>query len=587
MPDQAPQTREIHIWLSASIPDEIGETSKREFENFIKALARHIFSKGGGAGTLWHGCQPEVTSLLVEAAEPSKRAPGEIPLGLVVSNAFVKDEPNNLGATARITSDQIQNWRQVCGAGLIQTPVANLDEQPDQTDDQFMMRKRAASLGIMRETLGGKANVFIAVGGRWANTNDAIAGVSKEIDVARSHGLPIFLLTAFGGSAEQYAKQNPEVWQTSYNGLNTDAYRKLSQESDGEELAKKVFEQIQNLPLRPREASAGRPYRILSLDGGGIRGAFTAAMLAQWEKQIAPRRILDHFDLVAGTSTGGLIALGLWCGMSAAAISKFYQEHGPRIFKPKPFTGWLDGKYDLESLRSALAKTPIARTEMRQSPAQASGSGFPASANDSQSDSAALRTIQERTRFVICAYDRKLREPRIYRTPHTSRTEFYEADLVDIALATAAAPVYFSPFRSRSNRLIDGGVWANNPTLVAVSEAVFGMGIDSTRLRVLSLGTTTSPGVDREGLMRRFWDLPGILMRAQGQGSELLSARILSQSRYTRVDRIAEEIGLAETAKLDKLSAMGSDTAQVSRRRSPKGFLQLKIDITVESSLPD
>ncbi len=72
-------------------------------------------------------------------------------------------------------------------------------------------------------------------------------------------------------------------------------------------------------------------FRILSLDGGGIRGTFTASVLAQFER-LSGRRIADSFDLMTGTSTGGLIALGLAFGMSANRILRFYVERGPAVF---------------------------------------------------------------------------------------------------------------------------------------------------------------------------------------------------------------------------------------------------------------
>jgi patatin-like phospholipase/acyl hydrolase len=78
-------------------------------------------------------------------------------------------------------------------------------------------------------------------------------------------------------------------------------------------------------------ATGPKRFRILSLDGGGIKGAFTAAVLAEWEKRTG-RVIVDHFDLIAGTSTGGIIALGLGLGLPAGEILEFYEKQGPKIF---------------------------------------------------------------------------------------------------------------------------------------------------------------------------------------------------------------------------------------------------------------
>src|SRR6201997_4393743 len=78
-------------------------------------------------------------------------------------------------------------------------------------------------------------------------------------------------------------------------------------------------------------STAPKRFGILSLDGGGIKGTFTAAVLAEWEKH-SGKVIADHFDLIAGTSTGGIIALALGLGLPAAKILEFYQKEGPKIF---------------------------------------------------------------------------------------------------------------------------------------------------------------------------------------------------------------------------------------------------------------
>jgi patatin-like phospholipase/acyl hydrolase len=76
-------------------------------------------------------------------------------------------------------------------------------------------------------------------------------------------------------------------------------------------------------------------FRILSLDGGGIKGTFAASVLAEFERMTG-KRLVEHFDLITGTSTGGIIEVGLGLGLSAADLLKFYSENGPTIF---PCTG--------------------------------------------------------------------------------------------------------------------------------------------------------------------------------------------------------------------------------------------------------
>jgi len=76
--------------------------------------------------------------------------------------------------------------------------------------------------------------------------------------------------------------------------------------------------------------------KILSIDGGGIKGVFPASFLASIEEQIGGK-VSDYFDLIVGTSTGGIIALGLGLGFSAKDILSFYEERGPEIFRGNPF----------------------------------------------------------------------------------------------------------------------------------------------------------------------------------------------------------------------------------------------------------
>ena len=79
------------------------------------------------------------------------------------------------------------------------------------------------------------------------------------------------------------------------------------------------------------EPNEGKYFRILSLDGGGIRGVFPAAFMARLEEHLE-HPIGRYFDLIAGTSTGGIIAIGLGLGLSAGEILKLYVEQGPAIF---------------------------------------------------------------------------------------------------------------------------------------------------------------------------------------------------------------------------------------------------------------
>src|SRR3954464_3908546 len=104
----------------------------------------------------------------------------------------------------------------------------------------------------------------------------------------------------------------------------------------------------------PDPGGGARPFQILSFDGGGLKGLFAAALLADVEKQLGVT-IADHFDLIAGTSTGGLIALGLGAGLRPAEIVEFYLKAGPQVFgRPRRLSQLWRPKHEPEGLRAAL-----------------------------------------------------------------------------------------------------------------------------------------------------------------------------------------------------------------------------------------
>src|SRR5260370_38784842 len=221
--------------------------------------------------------------------------------------------------------------------------------------------------------------------------------------------------------------------------------------------------------------------RILSIDGGGIKGIVPAAFLVQLEEALG-ESITHFFDLIAGTSTGGIIALGLGLGLSAADILHFYEHLGPAVFAGSRLGRGLRrigfAKYHALPLRRALEATFGEKT-----------------------------LGESRTRLVIPSLNLETGEVHIYKTAHHPRFEVdYRERVVDVALATSAAPTYFPTHRSAKGiPFIDGGMWANNPTGLAVVEAVGVLDWPRDAIYVLRLGCVTEP--IRGGLRRcrPFW----------------------------------------------------------------------------------
>ncbi|KAJ8541073.1 hypothetical protein K7X08_001889 [Anisodus acutangulus] len=211
---------------------------------------------------------------------------------------------------------------------------------------------------------------------------------------------------------------------------------------------------------------------VLSIDGGGIRGIIPATILSVLESQLQEldgkdARLADYFDVIAGTSTGGLVTAMLTAPdennrplYAAKDIIPFYLEHCPKIFPQKNFGLFApigkmvqaligpkyDGKYLHEVIKEKLKDTRLSNTI---------------------------------TNVVIPTFDIKKLQPTIFSTYETKRSACYDAKLSDVCISTSAAPTYLPAHNFKvedgkgnviEHNLIDGGVAANNPGLVAIAE---------------------------------------------------------------------------------------------------------------------
>ncbi|XP_059279286.1 patatin-like protein 2 [Lycium ferocissimum] len=246
----------------------------------------------------------------------------------------------------------------------------------------------------------------------------------------------------------------------------------------------------------------GKLITILSIDGGGIRGIIAATVLEYLESQLQEldgedARLADYFDIIAGTSTGGLVMAMLTtpnkekCPLFAAKDTKpFYLEHGPKIFPLKKMVLFgsimktlksligpkYNGKYLHQVIEEKLGETPLHETL---------------------------------TNVVIPTFDIKNLHPTIFSTFEAREKPLMDARLSDICISTSAAPTYLPAhyFRTQDKdgnfhefNLVDGGVAANNPALVATSQVTKQImtgnpnffpikPIDYGRFLVISIGT--------------------------------------------------------------------------------------------------
>jgi len=260
-------------------------------------------------------------------------------------------------------------------------------------------------------------------------------------------------------------------------------------------------------------------FQILSIDGGGIKGLFAAAILAAIEDDLNVN-VVDHFDLIAGTSTGGIIAIGLGLGMRPREIVEFYLSEGPKIFPRwwgmKWFQQWGYRKFSAKPLITAL-----------------------------QSCFKDRRFGESKKRLIIPAYNLGEDDVYLFRTPHHERLKRDYKELAwKVALATSSAPTFFPCARVVDRmRLIDGGVWANNPTMIAVVEACGTLKVPLAAQWIFSIGTSEAvlhhrKRLDAGGIIQ--WGLGNaaidVIMRGQSLGARNQAYHLLGSEKFVRLN---------------------------------------------------
>ena len=288
-------------------------------------------------------------------------------------------------------------------------------------------------------------------------------------------------------------------------------------------------------------------YRVLALDGGGIKGTYAAAFLAEVER-VTGKNVVDHFDLIAGTSTGGIIALGLGLGLPAQQILEFYETRGPEIF---PLTE-IDARWG-RRVRHFFA-TKHAVDPLRNALTEVFGE----------------RVIGESVaRLLIPAFDGTSGDVKLFKTCHHPKfTIDFEEKAVDVALATSAAPTFLPAFTARTGMvLVDGGVWANCPASVAVVEALTTLERPIGSIDLLSIGTTDGVlHVSRRHRRGGLWTwkkfATEVMMHAQTKGS-LSQAKLLTQERIFRVTETVDpkRFSLDDPRDIVELKALGVKAA--------------------------
>ncbi len=278
-------------------------------------------------------------------------------------------------------------------------------------------------------------------------------------------------------------------------------------------------------------------FHILTLDGGGTRGIYTSQLLAEIE-QAFQKRIRTCFDLIAGTSTGAIIAGAAVSDIPMADIVELFETETPHIFRRRWYRIPLFlSKYPSEKLAQILA------THLPATP---------------------LGEIA--TPLMITSSEISKSNVHIFRSNYGSRDSESvptdkEVSLRDAILASCAAPTFFAPKSMDNALLADGGLWANNPSTIALAEALSAFEKDTREIRILSVGTGHSVNMYRN---RRGWGfltgwggakLTSYVMTLQSQASANIVQRLLKQN-YLRINAEIDFWELDTLTQLDNLKAL-------------------------------
>jgi patatin-like phospholipase/acyl hydrolase len=279
--------------------------------------------------------------------------------------------------------------------------------------------------------------------------------------------------------------------------------------------------------------------KVLAIDGGGIRGLIPALVLAEIEQRTG-RPISSLFDLVAGTSTGAILACGLTRPqpMSAEQLAAIYEEEGPQIFdasllkQVSSLGGLIDERYDssglVTSLRRHLGDTRLA---------------------DAVTD------------ILITVYDLEARQALELRRDD-------DVSMVDAAHASSAAPTFFEPVRLGTRTLIDGGVFAINPAVLAYAEA--GGKLDV--LASLGTGEQTRPlpydQVKDWGQIEWARPILDVVFDGSADAVDTVLERLIDDAYFrlqTRLDEASDDL---DDASPENLAALRREAEQLIAERS-------------------
>ena len=283
-------------------------------------------------------------------------------------------------------------------------------------------------------------------------------------------------------------------------------------------------------------------FHVLALSGGGYRSLYTATVLAELEATMG-RPIASHFDLICGTSAGGLLALGLAANIAAPELKALFENQGSQIFGKRSWARralgfWWQAKHASNGLREVLTER-----------------------------FGEMTVGNLKHRVLVPAVNYTTGRGQFFKTPHHHSFELdHRMRVVDVAMATAAAPVYFPLARNDRGVFADGGLVGNAPGLFGLHEVrTFLAPKRDVRIRVLSIGTMTigatlrgSASLDR-GFGRWRGGLFDLVISAQESSVDYMLKQSLGDDYYAIDDKATPDQSL-DVKALDRVSTGSTNT---------------------------
>ncbi|EGV51937.1 CBASS cGAMP-activated phospholipase [endosymbiont of Riftia pachyptila] len=273
--------------------------------------------------------------------------------------------------------------------------------------------------------------------------------------------------------------------------------------------------------------------QILALSGGGYRGLFTAKVLANLEEK-AGCPLNQVFDVIAGTSIGGILACGIAQGIEAEAMAKGIQDEGLNIFPKSVFTSGkriFTGAYDPKPLRNAIVSIL-------------------------GEDNANLPFNEIAAALLITTVSQTSARPVIFKSKGLAESDADITQTIDIAMSTSAAPTYFPAHRIEKTNLIDGGLVANAPDLVALTETLRHKTRSLNDIHLLSIGTASVKIDDQANPIKHSGVLGWLTRRGLVDLTLTVSERLALQQTETLLGDKLLRIDATPSAKQSKVLAL-------------------------------